>query len=64
MKFLVYLLIIIAAALIIFNATRLDFDNLFEGDSSIAFIGILASACVILLLLILKVSQRIAKKKK
>tara|TARA_R110002072_G_scaffold142804_1_gene288245 strand:- start:14653 stop:14847 length:195 start_codon:yes stop_codon:yes gene_type:complete len=63
MKIFTYILIAIAVALIIYNATILDFDNLLQGDSSVALIGVLASACVILLLVILKVSQKIAKKK-
>ncbi len=64
MKIFTYILITIAIGLIIFNATKLDFDNLFEGDSTIAAISILAAACAILLLLILRTSQRIARKKK
>lgn len=48
----------------IYNATMLDFDNLFEGDSSIAAISILAAACAIVLLLILKTSITIKKKSK
>ncbi len=64
MKIFTYILIAIAIGLIIFNATKLDFDNLFEGDSTIAAISILAAACAILLLLILRTSQRIARKKK
>jgi hypothetical protein len=63
MKIFIYILIAIAAGLSVFNATRLDFDNLFEGESSVAAIGLLASICVILLLVILQLSKRIAKKK-
>ncbi|GHC42943.1 hypothetical protein [Ulvibacter litoralis] len=64
MKTFRYILIAIASFLLIYNITLLDFDNLFEGDSVIAGIGVLASACVILLLLIFQVSQKIAKKKR
>lgn len=64
MKTFTYILIAIAACLGIYNLTKLDYSNPFEGDSSIAAIGILASACVILLLLILKTSKKIEKKKR
>ncbi|RMA66237.1 hypothetical protein [Ulvibacter antarcticus] len=64
MKIFIYILIALAAALAIFNTTKLDFDNLFEGESSVAAIGILASGCVILLLFILLTSKKIEKKKK
>lgn len=63
MKILTYILISAAIVLAIYNATKLDFDNLFEGDSSIAIISILAAGCVIVLLVILQVSRKIAKKK-
>ncbi|PKA83141.1 hypothetical protein ATE92_1289 [Ulvibacter sp. MAR_2010_11] len=64
MKIFQYILIALAAGLIIFNATKLDFEHLFEEDSGTAVICILAAVCVILLLLILRVSHRIAEKKK
>ncbi|GAK75178.1 hypothetical protein JCM19314_3083 [Nonlabens ulvanivorans] len=52
----------LAAASIIFNATKLDFSNLFKGDSQIAVISILASLCVLILLAILQVSLKIKDK--
>ena len=64
MKYLVFIFIGIASILIIYNATFLDFSNLFEGESGVALTGILAGACVILLMLILRTSRSIAKKKK
>ena len=62
MKIVVYLLIIIALGLILFNITFLDFSNLFEGESGVAAIGILAASCSIVLLLILQASRKISKK--
>lgn len=47
---------------LIFNVTYLDFNNLFAGDSQIAIIGILASACVLVIILILLTSKAIEKK--
>lgn len=64
MKVFIYILIAVGAILIIFNATLLDFDNIFEGESAVAAISILAGLCTILLLVILKISQSISKKKK
>ncbi|MBT0607836.1 hypothetical protein [Aequorivita echinoideorum] len=64
MKTLIYILIAAAAALVIYNAFQLDFNNLLQDDSSIAVISILAGFCSILLLVILLISQKIAKKSK
>ncbi|MFD2563925.1 hypothetical protein [Aquimarina rubra] len=63
MKYFIYLLIAVACSLVIYNATVLDFNNILQGDSRTALISILASACVIILLLILLVSRAIQKKR-
>lgn len=62
MKYFRYVLIALALALIAYNATVLEPNNLLEGDSQIALIGILASASVIVLIAILIQSERIKKK--
>ena len=62
MKIFTYSLIFIAIGLIIFNITLLDFSHLFEGNSVIALIGIIASICAILILLIFKTSKSIVDK--
>lgn len=64
MKTIVYLLIAFAAILCVFNITQLNSDALMEGESLIAAIGVLASACVILLLLILRTSLKIKSKQR
>ncbi len=64
MKIFIYILITCAAGLIVFNATKLDFDHLLEGDSSAAAVGILAGLCAILALGILLISKSIASKTK
>ncbi len=61
MKIATIILSIIALGLIIFNATKLNFDALFEGESIIAIIVIMASLCAIILLQILRTSKRIEK---
>jgi len=53
-----------AVGVIAYNVTILDFDNLLEGDSTIALIGILAAACVLVLLGILLTSKAIERKSK
>ncbi|MHA3789839.1 hypothetical protein ACX0HA_16650 [Flavobacterium hauense] len=62
MKILIYTLIALALALIIFNITLLDFDNIFEGSSLVALIGIIASLCAVCILLIFKISKNIEEK--
>ena len=56
------ILIILAITLIVYNVTMLNFENLFEGDSLIALIGIAASLCAIVLLLIYMTSKKIQRK--
>lgn len=59
MKIVVYILMALALVSIVFNATKLDFNNIFSGDSQIALISILASLCVLVLLAVLQVSYKI-----
>lgn len=56
------ILIILALGLIAYNVTLVDFDNPFQGDSTVALIGIVASLCAIVLLLIFMASKKIQKK--
>lgn len=62
MKIVIYLLIAIASALVIYNFTFIDFQNFLSGDSATALIGILASSCVIVLMIILLMSRAISEK--
>lgn len=64
MRYVIYIGILLAFGLGIYNATRIDTAHPLEGESSIALIGLVACACAILILLILKVSRRIAEKAK
>ena len=64
MKKVIYFFIVLATILIAYNATFLDFSNLLEDESGVALTGILAGACVILLMLILRTSKIIEKKKR
>jgi hypothetical protein len=64
MKIFTTLLIIVAIALIIFNITKLDFNNPLEGDSFAALVGVIASFCAVFILLIFKMSKKIEQKLK
>lgn len=64
MKIFTTILIVVAFALIAFNVTMLDFNNLFEGDSLVALIGIAAAMCAMLILLIFRMSKKIEEKLK
>jgi hypothetical protein len=59
MKITTYILITLSVALIIFNITQLDYNNLFNDKNTIAFIGIIASACAILILILFRLATRI-----
>lgn len=64
MKILVYTLMIMAFALVVFNITQLDFSDVLSGNSLIALIGIVASLCAILILFIFTTSKAIEDKYK
>lgn len=64
MKILTIVISILAFGLIIFNFTKVDFEAPFKGESMIALITIVASLCVILMMLILRTSKRIEQKAK
>ena len=56
------ILLVLAIALIAYNATLVDFQHPLEGNSLIALIGIIASLCAIALLLIFITSRKIKDK--
>ena len=58
-KTLTIVLIVLALALAAYNVTNIDFETPFEGNSVVAFIGILAPLCAIVLLLIFRTSKKI-----
>jgi uncharacterized membrane protein len=62
MKVFTNVLVFLALGLIILNITLLDFENPLQGNSMIAFIGIAASICAILILLIFRMSKNIEEK--
>jgi len=62
MRIFTIVIMIIALGLIALNVTKLDFNNIFEGDSGIALIGIIACLCVIVLMLVFRTSKAIQDK--
>lgn len=62
MKIFTSFLIFLAVALIVFNITLLDFSDPFKGNSGVALIGVGASFCAILILLIFRTSKKIEEK--
>ncbi len=62
MKYIIPVGILLALALLVYNATFVNYSSPLQGDSSVALIGVIACACAIILLLILRVSRKIAKK--
>ena len=62
MKIFTNVLVSFALGLILFNISLLDFKHPLEGNSMVAFIGIAASLCAVLILLIFKMSKKIEEK--
>lgn len=62
MKLFTNILVVLAIALILFNISLLDFKHPLEENSMIAFIGIAASFCAVLILLIFRMSKSIEEK--
>jgi predicted membrane protein len=64
MKALTYILSIIAAGLVVFNLTQINYSNPLHDDSIVALITVITGLCAILLLTILRVSKKIEKLQK
>ncbi|TVZ26118.1 hypothetical protein JM83_1067 [Gillisia sp. Hel_I_86] len=62
MRIFIYLLIALSVVVIVYNTTVLNFDDLLSKDSAIALIGVVAAACVIVLLSVLLTSKAIDRK--
>ena len=59
MKILTLVLTILAVGLVVFNATKVNFEAPFEGDSYTAILTIIAGLCAVILLQILRISKKI-----
>lgn len=63
-KTITIILIVLAVALIAYNVTLVNFKNPLEGESVVALIGVVASLCAVVLLLIFMTSKKIEDKVK
>ncbi|WP_430399805.1 hypothetical protein [Flavobacterium sp.] len=64
MKIFTYIVIFLAVLLIGLNVTQIDTSNPFEGNSSVALIGVVATLCAVILVVILKMAKTIEEKTK
>ena len=64
MKILTYIIIVLSVISIIFNATEIDLEKPFEGESTIALIGIVAAFCAIVLMAMFIVAKKITEQTK
>jgi len=64
MKILIKILIFLSIIMTLFNVFQVNWESPMEGQSSIAVIGIMASFCALLLLIILMISMKISNKLK
>lgn len=62
MKIFTIALIVIALGLAVFNVTQLDFTNFASEKNKISAIGIAASFCAVLILVIFRISKMIEEK--
>ena len=59
MKVITRILMFLSLVMILFNLFHLNWQSPLEGKSLIALIGIVASLCALLLLIILEISKKI-----
>ena len=64
MKIFSYIIIALSVITIIFNATKIDFEKPFEGESTIAIIGTIASFCAILIVTLFRVAKKVVEQTK
>ena len=64
MKIFTYIIYALSLITIIINATKINLDKPFEGESTIALIGIIASFCAIVIVTLFMVSRKIVEQTK
>ncbi|MBT8253409.1 MAG: hypothetical protein HKN00_01160 [Flavobacteriaceae bacterium] len=62
MKVFIYILMILAIFLVIYNLAQVDFDDPLGKDSIVAVITTIAGLCALMILAILRTSQKIRDK--
>ena len=64
MKIFSYIIIVLSIITIIFNTIKIDFEKPFEGENTIALIGIIASFCAILIVTLFMVAKKVVEQTK
>lgn len=64
MKIFTYIVIALSLITIAFNATKIDFEKPFEGESTVALIGIVASFCAIVIVSLFMVARKVVEQTK
>ena len=64
MKLFIYIFLALSASLLVFNAFNVNFEAPLAGDSFAAVVGVIASLCAIVLLIILQLALKIKQKVK
>ena len=64
MKIFTYIIIALSLITIVFNATKINFEKPFEGESTIAIIGIVAWFCAILIVTLYTVAKKVVEQTK
>ncbi|NHM01712.1 hypothetical protein [Flavobacterium difficile] len=64
MKIFTYVVYALSLFTIVFNATKVSLEKPFEGESTIALIGIIASFCAILIVTLFMVSKKLVDQTK
>lgn len=64
MKIFNIIFTILAVGLIVYNATKLNFDALLQGESFTAVLTILVALCALILVQVLRISKKIEKLQK
>lgn len=64
MKIFTYIVYALSLITIVVNATKISLEKPFEGESTIALIGIVASFCAIVLVTLFMVSRKVVEQTK
>lgn len=64
MKIFTYIVITLSLITIILNATKINLEKPFEGESTIAIIGIVASFCAVLIVTLFTVAKKVVDQTK
>lgn len=64
MKIITYIIIALSIISIIFNATKINLEKPFEGESTVALIGVVAGFCAIVIMGLFIVAKKVLEQTK